>query len=196
MTYKDYFTECTHNKGYQTIGHLQYKIVDGTLYFQCSHGQEDWLSNFDFPAIPYKHMTEKFYVHKGFLLMWKQVRDIIVTLDFDTIVGYSQGAVFTALAYEDTYFTKGIKCTCITFGCPRFLFAPTKSIKERFSGVLRIKNPTDIVTHVPPAVFGYRHIGKKLVLKNKAKKPSNVSWPIWLSGHNPDRYSQNLEEIK
>lgn len=195
MTYKAYFDECTHNKGYQTIGHLQYKVVDNVLYFQCSHGTEDWKSNFDFPAVPYKNMSDRFLVHKGFILMWKQVRDIVSTLHFNTIVGYSQGAVFAALAYEDTLYNRNIKCACITFGCPRFLFLPSRKIQLRFADVLRIKNPTDIVSHVPPTLFGYRHIGHKQVLKNVAKKPGDVSWPVWLSGHSPDRYKQNLEVL-
>lgn len=195
MTYLDYYRNCIDPNGYITIGHLQYKVINRVLYFQCSSGDEDWRSNFDFPAIPYKNMENVFYVHRGFLAMWKEARDIIATLDFDVIIGYSQGAVFASLAYEDTLFTKHVKCPCITFGSPRFLFMPSKHTKDIFKDVLRVKNPTDLVTHVPFVLMGFQHIGCKIVLENKAKKPNYEKWYIWASGHSQSRYLQNLEEV-
>jgi hypothetical protein len=73
--------------GWTTKGTTQYKLVDGTLYFQCSDGKEDWRRNFAFPAVPYKRMENKFLVHAGFLSAWKEVRDEIAQLNFNRIVG-------------------------------------------------------------------------------------------------------------
>jgi Lipase (class 3) len=192
VPYKDYYVECINNKGWITVGHVQYKLVKRVLYFQCSNGIEDWKSNFDFPVTPYKYMETEFQMHHGFAVMWKSVRDIIATLGFDVIIGYSQGAVFACLAYEDTLFNKHIKCPCIVFGCPRFLWIPPKTIRNRFKDVIRVCNSGDIVTHTPPFIFGYWHIGIKMKLKNIAKKPSLEKWWHWITGHTQSRYLQNL----
>lgn len=109
--YLDEFLEVNRD-GWVTVGnHVQYKLVGKTLYFQCSSGEEDWKSNFDFWARPYKNMKEVFYVHKGFRDMWKSVRDEIAKLDFDTIIGYSQGAALTLPTGSGVY-----AWICLTYG--------------------------------------------------------------------------------
>lgn len=192
MTYKDYYNYCISYDGWTTINHVQVKVINRVLYFQCSNGVEDWKANFDFPAAPYKWMETEFLVHRGFIKMWQDVRDYVATLEFDVIVGYSQGAVFACLAYEDTLFNKHIKCPCIVFGCPRFLWMPPKTIRNRFRDIIRVQNPCDVVTHLPPFLFGYTHIGIPLKLKNIARKPSLEKWYLWISHHTQSRYTQNL----
>jgi len=193
MRYIDYYNECLDSDGYVSIGHLEYKVVNRVLYFQCSRGAEDWQSNFDIPVVLYKDMLIKFYVHRGFASMWKQARDIIAKLDFDIIIGYSQGAIFACLAYEDTLYHKHVKRPCITFGSPRFLWMPVKAIRDRFRDILRLKNPGDLVAIQPPTALGYRHIGDGFDLCDIAIKPKQEGWLSWSSGHSPSRYRQNLE---
>ena len=50
-----------------------------TLYllFEHSNGEEDWKSNLNFPARAYQNGNERWYVHRGFLAVWKAVRDEI-----------------------------------------------------------------------------------------------------------------------
>lgn len=45
-----------------------------------------------------------------------------------------------------------------------------KELKERWEHFHPIRNCGDIVTHVPPALFGYKHVNKIYELKNKELK--------------------------
>ena len=197
MTLLEYFNECNNKEGYITVGgHYEYKVINGVLYFPPTDGGLDWKDNFRFAVVPYKNMEHKFYVHKGFLKIWKELQDKVAGETFHTIIGYSQGGTPAPLAYEDTLYRKGIKCECIVFGAPKFLWMPNKETKERFSGVKRIITETDIVTHVPPTVFGYQHIGQEYVLTPVGKKPKDVNWFAWKSGHDRSMYRQHLEGVE
>ena len=60
--------------------------------------------------------------------------------------------------------------------------------------VARVKRYTsdgDIVTKVPPALFGFRHVGENNLLKGKVEQGED-SWLVFLSRHSPSVYRQRL----
>jgi len=184
LTLQDDFIKCYRGE-WTTIGHLQFRLEGRTLYFQCTRGKEDTKSNLNFKWTHYNGM----YVHAGFLAMWLAAREVILSLDFDEVRGYSQGGVFaslTALEYKR-------KIICIVFGCPRFLWMPKRMYRD--AHIIRIENPWDWVTKLPFAILGYRHIGKRIKLKNRGGKPSHIHLLYWLTGHSENMYLQNLEGL-
>ena len=97
------------------------------LLFQCSNGLEDWKNNFDFPAVPYKDMGERWFCHKGFLKVWKSIEphisDYVKSSRAQkiTVVGYSHGAAIATLAHEYVWFLRPDLRPFLSgygFGCP------------------------------------------------------------------------------
>ena len=212
---KELFQQCL-DAPYVTIGDDFQYWYDGerTIYFQCSSSDSDWKKNLDFfpiPIKPYKDMPITWYAHRGFVKVWKSVRDTILPIVKEIyakrfvprIIGYSHGAAIAVLAHEDIAFNL---CDLITsnnlidifrstisgnelipetliFGCPRVIWL-SKSSLWRFSSIDNYQVQGDIVTHVPPKLFGYRHIGNILKLGN---------WfPIWPWRHEPKNYLRFL----
>jgi triacylglycerol lipase len=145
------------------------------LFFQWSQGKRDWKNNFDFPARSYSNGGKCWFVHRGFLKVWKSVRNEIENKVLSELadypvkeiicVGYSHGAALAGLATEDMKFMFGdsVAVYGYGFGCPRFVWGIIpREVKMRFSGFTPIRNIPDIVTHLPPAVLGYSH-GAELI---------------------------------
>jgi hypothetical protein len=63
-----------------------------------------------------------------------------------------------------------------------------KAVKKRFEGFMVIRNKRDIVTHVPPAIFGYRH--PSAILKLDDGVPCNS-----IDAHRPEEYIQCLDKL-
>lgn len=172
--------------------------TDGdTLYllFEWSDGKEDWVSNFAFPAKPYKRMGVVWFCHGGFLKVWKAMQDEIEARVSDTLkrypithiecVGYSHGAALAVLATEDMAYLYGDKYTVkgYGFGAPRVLWGVVpKVIKERLSCFTTVRNIPDIVTHVPPCLFGFRNAGKMF----------KIGWVGPVKSHFPEAYIKEL----
>ena len=144
------------------------------IYFEPSNGREDWKNNFDFPARPYKRMKKAWFCHRGFLKVWKAAEPYLLPDIFDLrvkkfeVVGYSHGAAVALLCYEYIKFYRpDVELSGVGFGCPRVLwgFAP-REVKERFKGFIVVRNGRDLVTHVPPLLFGFRHVGELLRIGN------------------------------
>lgn len=152
-----------------------------TLYllFQWTRTAYDWISNFDFVAKPYKDMEITWKCHRGFLRAWKSIEPHIKELVKNEkykaikIAGFSHGAAIATLAHEYVWFNRpdlrskenpdGI--TGYGFGCPRCYFSsilPWKKmpqeLAQRWVRFYPIRNLTDLVTHVPPRIFGFRHV--------------------------------------
>lgn len=161
------------------------------VYLECSNGEEDWKNNFDFVAKPYKNMEGNWQAHGGFVKVWKSVKKYIKNEIFDerykkiTIVGYSHGAALAVLCHEYAYFHRpDIRQNIFGFGfgCPRVIFGRMskehEKIWERFTV---IRNIDDLVTHLPPSIFGFFHVGKMLEIgqsgkysKVDAHRPENI----------------------
>lgn len=163
-----------------------------TLYllFQWTSSSYDWISNFDFVAKPYKDMDVTWRCHRGFLRVWKTIKPYIKGAVTNTkytkiyIVGYSHGAAIATLAHEYVWYNRpdlrseenpnGI--IGYGFGCPRCYFGsllPWKKIPEelaqRWKNFYPIRNLSDLVTHVPPRIFGFRHVAPVVQLGKTGK---------------------------
>lgn len=140
------------------------------IYFEKSNGKTDWKNNFDFPAKPYRDMQNKWFAHRGFLKVWKVIephlKEEILDENVKHIVigGYSHGAAIAVLCHEYCKYNRSdILIEGYGFGCPRVVWGYLQeAVKQRFEGFTVIRNGCDIVTKVPPKIFGYRHIGKLL----------------------------------
>lgn len=164
-----------------------------TIRFEWSNGKTDWLNNFDFPAKPYRDMENKWYAHRGFLKVWKVIEPHLASAIQDpeiksiNIAGYSHGAAIALLCHEYCKFNRPeCEVTGVGFGCPRVIWGfMRKAVKKRFEGFLVVRNKRDIVTHVPPAIFGYRHPNKLLEIDDGFPCSS-------IYAHRPEEYIESL----
>ena len=165
------------------------------LFFEHSDGIADWLNNFRFLAIPwkpYKEMQHPWFCHRGFLRVWKSIKPHIESEIFDPeirkieIVGYSHGAAIALLCYEYCKFNRPhIDIEGVGFGCPRVFWGIVpKSVKKRFENFTVVRNGRDIVTHVPPALFGFRHVSKM----------AKIGQTNLVDDHRPEKYLLNLKQ--
>ncbi len=164
------------------------------IFFEWSDGYRDWKNNLDFPARAYSSGGEAWYVHRGFLRVWKSIRDdirfsvdaLLSKREINEIicVGYSHGAALAGLSTEDMMFIYGnkIEIKGFGFGCPRFIWGRLpQNVAERFSVFTPIRNIPDIVTHLPPSFLLYSHASPLVKIGEKGKYT-----PI--SAHFPDSY--------
>lgn len=169
------------------------------LFLEWSHGGADWANNFKFFAKPYKHMDTKWRCHRGFLRIWKSIEPYVKdqlldpTVEKIIIVGYSQGAAVAGLAHEYVWYNRQDlregKLVTYAFGAPRFYWGWLSSkLKQRWASYIPIRNINDLVTHVPPNIFGFRHITKII---------SIGGWGRYncIDAHRPQSYLKELGEI-
>lgn len=144
---------------YERIGNSLY------LYFECSNGIKDWKNNLDFPVKAYKGL----FVHRGFLRVWNSILPHIKELISDTsldkivITGYSHGGALACLCCEHVWYNrKDLRSSIEAYGigAPRVLWGFLGNKRHRWDNFYVIRNINDIVTHLPPVIFGYRHVGK------------------------------------
>lgn len=172
------------------------------IYFEKSNGAIDWLNNFKFSARsvismkkPYKDMCDKWKAHRGFLGVWKEIEPYLqpyicdLTVNKIVIGGYSHGAAVALLCHEYCKYNRPDISDNIEgygFGAPRVVWGFVgKSVKKRFEGFTVIRNGKDIVTHAPPAIFGYHHVGNMIEIgQDKGYKP--------IEAHRPNKYYKEL----
>ncbi len=176
--------------------------MGGTLYllFQWSRGAIDWKNNLDFPAVPYRDMPDRFLCHRGFLKVWKSAEPYISEILREssagqiTVAGYSHGGALAMLCHEYVWFTypnRRKTLTGVGFGAPRVLWRIPGTLwpAERWERFTVVRNTDDIVTHLPPAFLGYRHVGNLLTV-GEAGRYSAVD------AHRPEAYEQSLKEYE
>jgi hypothetical protein len=149
------------------------------IYLEGSNGDIDWKNNFDFGARPYRDMPTKWKAHRGFVRVWKEiepfVKDDIMNPEVKNIkiVGYSHGAALAVLVHEYAWFNRpDIRDNIHGYGFepPRvFRGRIPKNLIRRWETFTVFRNGEDLVTHVPPVIFGYKHVGKFVHL-NKDRK--------------------------
>lgn len=173
---------------------------DGTLYilFEQSRGATDWANNLNFPALPYRDMPHRWMCHRGFLTVWKSAEPYIAEALRDapariTVSGYSHGGALAALCHEYIWFHHPEKRDTLAgfgFGAPRVLWRLPGTIwpKERWRSFTVVRNLDDAVTHLPPALFGYTHVGNMLEIGRKGRYTS-------IDAHRPEAYKRALEEF-
>ncbi len=173
---------------------------DGALYilFEKSNSTADWENNLNFPAYPYRDMPHRWMCHRGFLTVWKSAEPYIakaltVSADSITVSGYSHGGALAALCHEYIWFHHPDKRSMLAgygFGAPRVLWRLPGTLwpKERWQSFTVVRNLDDAVTHLPPALLGYTHVGSMLEIGKKGRYTS-------IDAHRPEAYEKSLEEF-
>ena len=175
------------------------------LLFQCTNSKTDWFHNFLFFAKPYKEMDITWRCHRGFLCVWKSIEPYLVDTILDKsikqfiIVGYSHGAAIATLAHEYVWYNRpDVRENGLIgygFGCPRCyfgIFGVKKALKERWKDFHPVRDLNDLVTHMPPVLFGFRHVNKVLKLQNKHYNKHVKLKSI--NAHYPDNYIKACKE--
>ena len=200
---KDLFTKCINATYLSTPdgGNYSAELDGDTVYllFEWSRGFLDWFHNFLFPAKPYKRMNDVWFCHRGFLKVWRSMRDEAEAAVASMIesnpnvrrivcVGYSHGGAISLLATEDMQYLYGERLDVCGygFGAPRVVwgFLP-KAVKKRLSVFNVVRNTPDAVTHLPPLIFGFRHAGRLIKIGTRGEYS-----PI--GAHYPDAYIKAL----
>ncbi len=170
---------------YQQVGissNYAMKRVNETLYlfFDYSKGVNDWRINFNFPAKAYKRMGKTiWFAHRGFLKAWQEIEPMlkkdILNKDIKKIIitGYSHGAAIAMLCHEYVWYNRPDLRNNIEgygFGSPRVFWGfKYKAVKCRWERFTVVRNINDLFTHLPPALFGFSHVGKMLKIGEKRK---------------------------
>ena len=168
------------------------------ITFRGSDSPRDWKTNLTFwkKTIPYDNVTSEIRVHTGFLNAYKQqeVRGkILDSITYGTnyvrVSGHSQGAALAVLCAVDVQYNFPDRdIETVLFGCPRIgNRAFMLSYNKRVDKTVRVENSNDIVTKLPFAFMGYRHVGAKMRI-------GSPRMPLILSpyDHYPHEYYSNL----
>ena len=167
------------------------------LWFQHSHGVTDWLNNLRAVATPYREMTPPWRCHKGFLSVFKallpQLQPIIADPSVNRIctVGYSHGAALAVLCHEYIWYHRPDLRQSICgygYGCPRVLYGcVSEELAQRWEHFYVIRNLDDLVTHLPPRIFGYCHVGNLVTIGSVGNYSST-------DAHRPESYLHELSK--
>ena len=171
--------------------------VEDTLYvfFEKSNGAEDWANNLSYHAVSRGRFDEVWYCHEGFLTVFNSVLPYVEPYVADETVrsivsvGYSHGAALALLFHEQVYQMRDdIRETCFSFGfgCPRVVFGTVKDEGARWRNFYMIRNEGDAVTHLPPRVLGYRHVGNLIRIGQVDKYGS-------IEAHKAENYIKELK---
>ena len=76
-------------------------------------------------------------------------------------------------------------CEGFGFGCPRVIRGRVSDEAERWSRFYRVSVAGDIVTGLPPRIFGYRHVGNAITVGKRGKYSK-------IDAHRPEIYSVEL----
>lgn len=182
MTLSQLFSVCLHIP-YRRVGlSADYAVrrEGDTLYifFQDSEGKHDWKINLDFPAKPYRPMDKpKWFAHRGFARTWKEIEPFLAEDIADesvraiVIAGYSHGGALAMLCHEYAWYHRPDlreRLSGYGFGAPRVFWGRrTAALKKRWERFTIVRNFDDVVTHLPPAVWGYAHMGTLLKIGKK-----------------------------
>lgn len=200
------FKECLDAVYLHTSGAASYALRrrGDTLFvfFEASNGAADWRRNLDFPIKAYRRMGKTvWFAHRGFLDAWRELEGILSEHICDKsvhkiiVTGYSHGAAIALLCHEYIYFTRPDLQNALWgygFGCPRVIWGrPSRDVRRRWDSFTVIRNIDDIVTHLPPAVIGYTHVGRLIEIGERGKysrtdahRPENISAEL-------QRYEEN-----
>ena len=175
MRLSQLFDRCVHRSYIHVENAADYAIdrVGDALYvyLECSNGIEDWKNNLDFPARAYNGVgSVAWLAHRGFVRVWKSVEAHVSRYLLDAsvkhvvIVGYSHGAALAVLCHEYVWYNRPDLRDSIEgygFGCPRVLWGwRRRCVCRRWERFTVIRNLDDLVTHLPPALLGFFHVGR------------------------------------
>lgn len=215
MKKSELFFKCAYTIPYKQVGdsvNYAFEEQDDILYiyFEGSNSITDWVRNFLFPAKPYKDMEISYRVHRGFLAAWKEVEDIIIAKITEKVqdqykwkkiivIGYSHGGALAGLCHECVWFWRpdlrkdGLEG--YGFEAPRFYagFKVKKALQERWKTFKVIRNNIDIVTHCPPALLCFCHVGEIYKVYGDRKLVEN-KMPCFVKDHFPQCVYDGLKK--
>lgn len=159
--------------------HVRVKGDTLIIAFRGSDSKKDWSFNLDFfkKVIPYGNKCSGIRVHSGFISAYKSenVRGIIRSFVSNKIkkirlTGHSYGAALAILCAIDLQYSFSDRdYEVVVFGCPRVgNSAFRNSYNKRIFKTLRVENAGDIITKLPFAFMGFRHVGARLLLKGSS----------------------------
>lgn len=203
--------ECA--SGYEGKSDTQFAIIETKgeiiLAFHGSNSDLDWKNNFNFPTTVYRSAKVRFYAHRGFVTAWRAIRHQFLELMETqwlpkgkpiTIIGHSYGGAIAILCAEDFWFnfkSERDKLRLVTFGAPRVIsWFRFNRVKHRWQTLdtTSYTNNLDIVTGLPPWLFGYRHV-VRLTPAGVTRK--NVKqWLSMIKNHDIREYSRLIEELE
>lgn len=170
------------------------------IYFEASMSDVDWQNNLDFPAVCHARQNDLTWcAHRGFVRVWKTAEQYVKDAINDRstqkilIAGYSHGAALALLCHEYVWFNRPDlrdRLTGYGFGCPRVVWGiPSPALKSRWQRFTVVRNIDDIVTHLPPKILGYTHVGKMLEIGQRGKysptdahRPENILKELKIHG--------------
>lgn len=165
-----------------------------SIAFRGSDAPKDWRTNLAFckKVIPYNNSASKIKVHAGFIRAYKepQIRERLQALVTPGIrrvelCGHSYGAALAVLCAVDLQYNFPDRdFEVMLFGCPRVgNRAFQRSYNRRVFKTLRVENGNDIVSKLPPALWGYRHVGIRIHV-GAVRLPGVIS----VRQHHPQAY--------
>ena len=107
------------------------------------------------------------------------------------IVGYSHGGALAAFCHECVWFhrpdLREFGLEGYGFEAPRIYagFRVKKELRDRWRTFTVVRTNKDIVTHCPPAIFGYTHVGNLLQVHGNINLVENKS-PKCVKSHYPE----------
>lgn len=166
---------------YFQVGHIQGVIVNNEgkdiLMIFGSNEILDWLFNFSFrffKETPYPSVTRnEIKVHKGFYRSYLKIRDYVLQKFKDHkelyIFGQSLGAAVATFATLDLkYNHPEMNIKPIVTGSPKVgNYDFKQSFEKRIHNFISYVNGGDIITTVPPKMFGYVHVGQRKFIGKK-----------------------------
>lgn len=168
------------------------------IAFRGSDSEKDWHSNLTFwkRCVPYDNTASKIRVHTGFLERYKtpacreQLQRLITPeINRIQITGHSYGAALSVLCAVDLQYNFPDRdIEVVLFGCPRVgNRAFQRSYNARVTKTLRVENGNDIVTKVPPALFGFHHVGARVHVG-----PRRIPFVLSADAHRLEHYLSGL----
>ena len=176
-------------------------VRDGELlyiFFEKSNGAEDWINNLSYHAVSVRGEQDGWFCHEGFLRVWNSVLPYLENLISSATVrriitvGYSHGAALALLCHEYIWFTRSdIRTVCegYGFGCPRAVWGTVPEEQERWKRFFLVRNSGDLVTHLPPRISGYRHVGNLIEIGEREKYTG-------VDAHRAENYLTELENMQ
>jgi len=158
-------TVADYGQAWKTIGtDLQYMVKDRVLFLQPTSSNHDWKKNFQFIQVPYKCGSKTLWVHKGFLDVYLEGRELFLKLlqdgVVDTVCGFSHGSALATILYWEYFMRHGIKIPTVVFGSPRVCNTISAIVyRKMFDELINLQMGADIVSSVPPVIFFYMHVG-------------------------------------
>jgi hypothetical protein len=166
------------------------------LFFEKSNGEEDWYNNLSYHAVSVGREGDGWFCHEGFLRVWQSILPYLagqiqsMSVRRIVSVGYSHGAALALLCHEYIWYARPDldgNFEGYGFGCPRVIYGRVAGEGERWHDFFVVRNIDDSITHLPPRIFGYRHVGNLIEIGRRGEYSG-------INAHRAENYVRELEK--